>query len=209
MRKFMFFLLVLEGGIVLSAYAKASECYEPSVYVELKKLTPSYATKPHPELVKLCQGDKNVQGCTVAEYGCSYRIYLNKKRCKELKFECYPRNFKVYIVDDYPEGTCEYNAIRKHENLHVSAIQNFPKESVEKYLNQCIEEEIKKKQMRDGKEIYIKCAEKTTSWINQKRDEKNRELDSYKKYDPYYFSNCTNWKMDPFEIKMHLNTKKD
>ena len=185
---------------------RKSGCKKPTVTVSLKKGMPTYESKSHSELTRLCQNE-NLLGCTLSEYVCSYTVDLNKKGCKQLDFECYPEGFKVYILNDYPKGTCEYNAIKKHENLHVSAIQNFPKESVETYLNQCIDEEVKKKKAQTGEEIYFKCSRKTDGWMNRIKDEKNREIDRYKKYDPLYFSDCKNWKMHDWEIESHLDMK--
>lgn len=188
------------------SYSKRAGCKKPTVNVSLEKGIPSYESKSHSELNQLC-GRGNLLGCTLSYYGCSYKVHFNKEGCKQLDFECYPEEFSVYILDDYPEGTCEYNAIRKHENLHVSAIQNFPKKNVEDYLNQCINDEIQKKKIKDGEEIYFKCAEKTHNWMNRRKEEKNREIDGLKKYDPIYFSNCKNWKMHDWEIEAHLDMK--
>lgn len=206
----MLFKKVLFLSFVLASvpgWAKTvTGCTKPTISVSLEKTVPTYTSKSHSELNSICRM-QNVLGCTESVYGCTQKIYLNEKGCKQLDFKCYPEEFHVYIIDEYSKNSCEYKAIRRHENLHVSAIQNFPKESVEKYLTQCIDEEIKKKKIKTGELIYQKCARKVSTWLNRKIEEKNDEIDSYKKYDPLYFSDCKNWKMHDWEIKAHLDMK--
>ena len=203
--KKVLYTLIL-GISVFPAFAKEVGCEKPTINVELSRLTPSYGSKSYPELVQMC-GGKNVLGCTLSKYGCEYQIKLNKKGCKQLDFICYPDDFQVYIVDDYPNGSCEYKAIRKHENFHVSAFQNFSPKAIEAYLTKCIDEEVQKKKIKSGEQIYMKCSSKTQAWMNRRIQDKNREIDSYKKYDPLYFSDCKNWKMHSWEIEAHLDMK--
>ena len=108
-------------------------------------------------------------------------------------------------MDDYPKGTCEYNAIKKHENFHIRALQNFPLKAIKTFLTKCIEKEVAKKQIKNGEQIYTKCARETLDWMNRKRAEKDHEIDSYKKYHPFYFSKCKWSKTDRASIKATLD----
>ena len=206
-KKILFFILILGTFTNHATHAKEMGCQKPTITVELSKSTPLYTSKPYPELVTLCQNHENILGCTVGKYICSHKVHLNQKGCKQLDFKCHPDDFHVYIVNDYPKETCEYNAIKKHENFHVRAYQNFSQKAIKAYLNKCVDEEIEKKQIKTGEQIYMKCAYKANIWMNSKIEEKNREIDSYKKYDPVYFSDCKNWKMHSWEIKAHLDMK--
>ena len=208
LKKILFFALILGCASVKAVSAEERGCASPTVSVVLDKGKPRYSSHPYSELVSLCH-HSSILGCTVSEYGCSHKIRLNEKGCKQLDFNCYPVDFQVYIDDEYPEGTCEYDAIKKHEKFHVNAIQNFSKKAVERYLTKCIDEEVKKKKIKTGEEIYWKCAERTTVWMNRKKEEKNDEIDAYKKYHPFHFSKCTGWKMRRRDIEATLDNLVD
>lgn len=178
-------------------------CFKPTVSVVLDKGKPKYISKSPEELYSLCS--YSVLGCTVSQYACSYKVRLNNEGCKQLDFNCYPVDFYVYIDDEYSTNSCEYNAIKTHENFHVDAIQNLSTKAVENYITRCINEEMKKKELKTGEAIYQKCANKAIGWMNRKKEEKNREIDSYKKYHPFYFSKCTGWKGNSYSIEATLD----
>ncbi|MBO7484283.1 MAG: hypothetical protein J6T55_04115 [Alphaproteobacteria bacterium] len=210
----VFFLILILGSVCAlagtksqTAFSQNRGCKNPTITVKLKKETPTYENKPYSELKQLCHPDEYsvVLGCTTCAYACKQKIFLNEKGCKQLDLECYPTNFHVYIDKVYPKKSCEYEAVKKHENFHVSAIQNFPTKSIENYLMNCINKEIQKKVIKEGEKIYSKCASQAITWMNLKREEKNTEIDSYKKYDPFFFSKCKNWQFDQESIEGHLD----
>ena len=196
------FLIILLFSVGAEAKNEGG-CFKPTVSVVVDKGKPKYIPKSRKELSYLCHSP-SVMGCTVSQYACSYKIKLNNEGCKQLDFNCYPVDFYVYIDNEYPVDSCEYNAIKKHENFHVSAIQNVSPTAIEKYITGCISEEMKKKKLKTGEEIYQKCSDKTIIWMNRKKEEKNSEIDSYRKYHPFHFSKCTEWKSNPYSIAATL-----
>lgn len=91
--------------------------YEPQIIYQLASRT---------ELIKKT-GDKNVLGLTVAplihnlslkttiiEQGNTLCVFL-----EEVEFHFGYQHQYVYIDSRYPKGSCEYNTILEHENLHV------------------------------------------------------------------------------------------
>ena len=202
------FLITLSLFAVAAEAKNESGCFKPTISVILDKGKPKYISKSRKELSYLCHHG-SAMGCTVSQYACSYKIKLNNEGCKQLDFNCYPVDFYVYIDNEYPINSCEYNAIKQHENFHVDAIQNLSPKAVEKYISKCISEEMKKKKLKTGEEIYQKCSNKTIIWMNQKKEEKNNEIDSYKKYHPFYFSKCTEWETNHYSIQATLDKLTD
>ena len=202
LKKVLFLIFVL-GSVPVWAKSMTG-CTKPTVSVVLKKEQPTYLSKPYNRLTSIC-GSSRILGCTKADYTYSYEVVFNEKGCKQLNFTYYPTNFYVYIDSKYHTGSCEYNAVKKHEDLHVSAIQNLSPKAIKQFLLKCIDDEIQKKQLKSGEKIYEKCAQDTVNWLDLKKEEKNREIDSYKRYHPFYFSKCKNWKMPQSSINATLD----
>ncbi len=210
MAKELFLAVLFLLSIEAEAKSTKNEagCFQPTVSVTLDKGKPKYISKSYKELVSLCR-NTSVLGCTISRYACAHKVRLNGEGCKQLDFNCYPVDFNVYINNEYPVDSCEYKAIKKHENFHVDAIQNFSTKNVDKYITKCIDEEMKKKKLKTGEEIYRRCANRTIVWMNRKKEEKNDEIDAYKKYHPFYFSKCTGWKTNAYSIEATLDALVD
>lgn len=155
-------------------YSQHTGCKEPSVDVFLKKGQTVYKSIPTFELEKMCQSHF---GCAQSEYNLPYRIYLNKKGCKQLDFTFYAMPSYVYISDKYSEDSCEYEMIKEHEDSHVFATENFSEQEIKKYLLDCINMQINEKKLKTGEEIYSVCAEKVKLRIQKTIEDRNKKVD--------------------------------
>ena len=133
----------------------ASSIVSPQVDVYFQKSMPQYYSMPAEDVQNLCsESDYIPVGCTHYEisYHYDYDYVSDKKGAVQvskfsMKFYYKKDNFYVYIDDKYPRNSCEYNAIKRHEDLHVKIDQTVEIKKVESELKKCLFE-INKKNMK-------------------------------------------------------------
>ena len=111
----------------------------PLVTISVRKSMPKYYSKPSEEVQKACPVANYVPvGCTQGGYSFKYDYKISdKKECKQItsvKMQLYNEKGSsyVYIDDKYPKDSCEYDAIKKHENMHVKINQTVRKKKMKK-----------------------------------------------------------------------------
>ncbi len=134
-------LAVIIGSLVShSAYGN-----DPRINVWYENSEPEYYSMPAHKVRELCPKTKYTPlGCT--HYVITYKYTYKTKRINgeyevtdvDMKFYYKSGDFYVYIVNKYPQGSCEYNAIKKHEELHVKVDQTVEIDLVKAYLKTCI-----------------------------------------------------------------------
>ena len=99
-----------------------------------------------------------------------------------MKFYYKDGDFYVYIDDKCPQGSCEYNAIKKHEKLHVKVDQTVEIEEVRAFLQKCISNINRQKAEKSALDETVKsCAQKEFDLDMQIRKKRNSDIDADKK----------------------------
>ena len=163
---------------------------------------PKYYSKPSEEVQKACPVANYVPvGCTQGGYSFKYDYKISdKKECKQItsvKMQLYNEKGSsyVYIDDKYPKDSCEYDAIKKHENMHVKINQTVRKKKMKKMLETCLLELNKKGIDPNFAERAIEdCVRQAYDWNSNTNNEKNKKLDLNKdKQPPALGADCL-WK---------------
>ena len=174
----------------------------PLVTISVRKSMPKYYSKPSEEVQKACPVANYVPvGCTQGGYSFKYDYKISdKKECKQItsvKMQLYNEKGSsyVYIDDKYPKDSCEYDAIKKHENMHVKINQTVRKKKMKKMLETCLLELNKKGIDPNFAERAIEdCVRQAYDWNSNTNNEKNKKLDLNKdKQPPALGADCL-WK---------------
>jgi len=178
--------------------AQASCSMVPVVQVSFKSSSPKYYSVPAQSVRDACiKSDYVPVGCT--HYKISYHYNYktsNSKGClgvNKIDMNLYYKegDFYVYIEDKYPKGSCEYNAIKKHEDLHVKIDQTVDVKKIEALLKKCIIE-INGRNMSGSVlgDAVKNCAQQAFDLDEGIRKENNRELDLDQTKQPNLKQNC-------------------
>jgi len=147
---FRFLLIFFCGVLALShgAYASAVTCDadDPKIRVQYSIDRPEYIRSlDYEELTKIHSGKKEAgkvtAGLTGGKAGFTTKTKFNvaqiarKHYClslEELRVKLVAEP-KIYVAKNFPRGSCEYNAILKHEGQHVKITKKTLKEQTPKY----------------------------------------------------------------------------
>jgi len=181
-----------------SFVVQASCHINPTVHVSFKSSNPKYYSMPAKKVQNLCtKSDYIPIGCTHywISYDYNYKT-TNVKGCLgidkiDMKLYYKENDFYVYIDDRYPKGSCEYNAIKKHEDLHVKIDQTVDIKRIEDSLRKCVIE-INNHNMSSSalSNAAKKCAQQAFDLDEEIRKEKNKKLDLDKTKQPNLAQNC-------------------
>ena len=182
-----------------------AECVvkKPFVQVSFHKTDPKYYSKPAKEVQEACSRYSSYVpvGCTGYSFNYKYSYKTSKqKECRQItkvnmKLYYKKGGFYVYIDDRYPEGSCEYIAIKKHEDMHVKIDQTVRKKKMKKKLEECILKinESKTNEL-DLKAAVGQCVKEIYDWDEGIRRKKNKELDANKETQPGGLGKHCKWK---------------
>ncbi|MBR1778545.1 MAG: hypothetical protein IJ752_08210 [Alphaproteobacteria bacterium] len=120
----------------------------PRVQVSFQKSNPKYYGMPSKSVQDAdSEADYKPVGCTRYTILYNYNYTTDKKdasQVSDMDMRFSHKELYVYIDDRYPENSCEYNAIKKHEELHVKTDQIVEINKVENALKKCLSEINKK-----------------------------------------------------------------
>ena len=182
-------------------WAQASCPIIPTVHVSFQKSNPKYYSMPAKSVQNLCHQSNSI-GCTHYDilYNCNYTY--NLEGCSgidkiDMKIYYKKGGFYVYIDDRYPKGSCEYNAIKKHEDLHVKIDQTVDIKKIENSLKKCIMKINKRNMNRTALGKAAKKCAQNAFYLDEKiRKEKNKKLDLNKAKQPNLSQNCQSSRYD-------------
>ena len=183
------------------SYAECS-VKKPSVQLSFHKIEPQYYSKPAKDVQKACSAYVSYVpvGCTRYYISYEYNYKTSKgKGCKqitnvEMKLYYKKGDFYVYIDDRYPEGSCEYNAIKKHEDMHVKIDQTVRKKKMKKKLEECILKINEDKPKEQDLNTRVgQCAKEAFDWDENIRKNKNKELDFDEEKQPGALDKSCKW----------------
>lgn len=179
------------------SFCVQASCHiNPTVHVSFKNSNPKYYSMPAKSVQNSCINSDYVPiGCTYywIVYDYNYKT-KNVKGCfgiNKINMKLYYKDFYVYIDDRYPKGSCEYNAIKKHEDLHVKIDQTVNIKKIEDSLKKCVIEINKRNMSRSALSSAVKkCARQAFDLDERIRKEKNKKLDLDKTKQPNLVQNC-------------------
>lgn len=170
------------------------------ITVTLKQTQPKYYSVPAETVQNFCQDAEYIPvGCTYYKmaydftYSYNYKASASRGHFRNIKIDMkfYYDDFAVYIDDKYLKGSCEYNAIKKHENLHVKIDQKVEIGKVKEAIEECIiaieENAVAKKEVDDA---IKSCVKRAFDLDEEIRKNKNKELDADKSKQPNFTSDC-------------------
>ncbi len=182
----------------------------PRVIVRVDQGRINYIT--HQSRAQFAPNNDRVRGLTSANFTIRYdgtpRIKNeNKRACvgiKEVIFYIGVPEFNVYIDRKYKPGTCEYKAIKDHENYHVDVYRQgvkFFKSDIERELKKALNKQ-KPQYVHSQKEAervlneqfkqILKDVQPLVDHINKKLKEKNEAIDTPESYKATQ-DLCDNW----------------
>ena len=174
-------------GYISQLYA--SSFMIPQIKVSFQKSNPQYYSKPAKSIQNLCSTSNYIPvGCTyyLMSYHYDYKYVFDNKGFAQvssidMKFYYKENDFYVYIDDRYSKNSCEYNAIKKHEDLHVQIDQTVEINKVETALKECLYLINQKNMLQSTLEPNVKkCVQQAFDLDEEIRKNKNNELDADK-----------------------------
>ncbi|MBO6282223.1 MAG: hypothetical protein J6N49_06835 [Alphaproteobacteria bacterium] len=184
--------------IIYVFFAQAALSKELQVRVRYENSEPKYYGMPSENVRDLCSESEYVPlGCTHYNmtYHYDYKTYGINGQYQvtdiNMKFYYKDGDFYVYIDDKYPQGSCEYNAIKKHEKLHVKVDQTVEIEKVRAFLQKCISNINRQKTEKSALDETVKsCVQKAFDLDMQIRKKRNIDIDADKNNHPNFQLMC-------------------
>lgn len=145
----------------------------PKITTTINYGTPTYTLVPKSKITSV-SGLKNplrTMGLTIADFQILFSLGIDKHQIDDglcinintINFDIGYKSLDVLIDEKYPLNSCQYNAIKKHEQEHIRIYQNELK-----YYGKLITEEMKI--LMDNLEPFLLSANASENKINKKID---------------------------------------
>jgi len=191
----VFTILILLSGMCAVPSAYGSDF---SVNVSYENSEPKYYSMPAKNVRELCkEAEYEPLGCTHYNitYHYDYKTYGINERYRvtavDMKFYYKYGDFYVYIDNRYPQDSCEYNAIKRHEEMHVKVDQTVEIEKVKASLKKCISDVNKQNLEKSALDDAAKsCVQEAFDLDMQIRKQRNIDIDADKNNHPNFGLLC-------------------